>query len=113
MGRDDRMGHRLNLTEPCEMQYLTRDETKRKFEIDVLNLSSNAIATRIPRDHDITDDYGDLINGPAFIWHSHWADVPNTPNWRRGFLSIARRVNSEYWKWVFFFDRKYTMADQT
>lgn len=112
MGRDDRMGRRINLNEPCEIQYVTRDEIRQDFEIDAMNLSPNALATRVERDHSIVDDFRDLINGPAFIWHPIWADDPEAENWRRGFLSIARRFDSTYWKWVFFFDRKYKFPEE-
>lgn len=112
MGSDERMGVRIQPAEPCEMQFQTREDEKRDYEIDVLNISSNALATRIPKKHDIVDDYGDLISRPVNIRHPIWAEEAEMTNWRRGFLSIARRLNSDYWKWVFFFDRKYALPEQ-
>lgn len=111
MGRDDRMGQRMDLQDACEMQFLTRTDDRRKYKIDVLNLSANALAAKIPKNHDIVDDYGDVINGAVFLWHSIWAEDRKVENWRRGFLSIAQRINSSHWKWVFFFDRKYPLPE--
>lgn len=111
MGRDQRMGVRFEPKEPCEIQFRTRDEEKRDYEIEVLNLSSNAIATKISRNHAIVDDYGDVISRPVHIRHRLWVNDPDLENARRGFLSIARRLNSDYWKWVFFFDRKYPLPN--
>jgi len=112
MARDQRMGERVLLGEPCEIRYTDRQDTPHNHQLDVINLSSNAIALRIPRDHDITRDYSAIINGPVLMEHKVWKSDPDLDNWRRGFLSIARRINSQFWKWVFFFDRKYPLPPE-
>ncbi len=110
MSKDQRMGDRILLNKPCEVRYTTFEEESLYHDLDVINLSSNAIALRIPRDHKITKNYHVLINGPARLQHEIWAANPDLENWRRGFLSVARRINSRFWKWVLFFDRKYPLS---
>jgi len=110
MVKDRRTGERILLNEPCEVRYTVLSEKSRHHELDVMNLSSNAIALKIPRDHEITRDYHELINGPALLHHEAWASNPELDNWRRGFLSLARYINSRSWKWVLFFDRKYPLS---
>lgn len=104
------MGQRILLNKPCEVRYTDSEEVSCQHELEVINLSSNALALRIPRDHEITHDYHELINGPALLQHEVWASNPELENWRRGFLSTARRINSRCWKWVLFFDRKYPLS---
>lgn len=107
MSQEQRMGERHRLKEPCTIRYTDYDGETLTHDVNVLDLSSSALALRIPRDDEVTHNYSELINGPALLKHPHWAEDPEMAVWRRGFLSIARRLNSEYWKWVFFFDRKY------
>ncbi|MFB6226943.1 MAG: hypothetical protein ABEH89_01300 [bacterium] len=107
MGKEERMGRRTGLKELCEIQFNTRDGDRRQHKVQSLNLSSNAIALKVGLDNDIIDDYGDLISGVAFLNHPVWSDDPEQKNWRRGFLSLAQRMNSTHWKWVFFFNRNF------
>lgn len=107
MSQNQRMGARHELNEPCTIRFNDYEGESQTHDVDVLDLSSNALALRIPREDDVTRHYSELINGPALLKHPHWSEDPELSDWRRGFLSIARRINSDYWKWVFFFDRKY------